>query len=263
MTDSAIKYSNFVKAGNCTDEIFAAASEPKKCEYCGKEYIKTEWNVYGQTKIVYSVPCDCIDKKQAEKKEEDRKERLRKRFQKANIGKRYIGMTLEKLEEMGTEHVADALKYVENFNSESGNSVHMIGDFGNGKTSVGYAMTAALLQKGFNCVALSWNDICSRFYQSKNFNCSETAESILEGLNRFDLVMLDEFVINIRKEDEAIFATELFDRFYKDNKCFLLINNPCDIQDMKTVPKLGKLLDRVREQAELWIFQHESYREKK
>lgn len=261
MTGSTIKYSEFESVGSIVDNIISKQAEPKKCEFCGKEYLETEIDVLGRKSIVFCVPCDCLDKEQKKKEEAAAKERLREKFQKANIGKRYIGMTLEKLEKMGTEHIADAYDFIENFNPESGNSIHMIGIFGNGKTSVGYATVSALLKKGFNCVALTWSDIVSRCYNAKNFNTTETLEGILNGLSHFDLVMLDEFVVNIKDDKEINLATELFDRWYKDNKCFLLINNPCDIQDLRTVPRLGKLLDRVREQADKWVFEHKSYRQ--
>ena len=139
----------------------------------------------------------------------------------------------------------------------------MIGDFGNGKTSVGYGILKKLLQKGFNGIHLTWIDVVNRYYYAKSFTSEEKVDRILYDLSCFDVVVLDEFVLNTKDEKEINFATELFDRWYKDNKCFVLINNPCDIIEMKKIPRLGKLLDRVREQADLWKFEHGSYRREK
>ena len=218
-----------------------------------------EVTLNGVKRIDYASNCDCYEKEQKAKEEQKRKEWLQQKFKKANIGKRYADITLDKLEAMGTENVAAAKKYVENFNPESGASIHMIGEFGNGKTSEGYAIIKALLPK-FNCVSITWNEIVTRCYYAKAFDSSETIDQILKWLAQFDLIMIDEFVINIKDDKEINLATALFDNLYKDNKCFILINNPCDIVDMKKVPRLGKLLDRVKDQAEIFTFKHESYR---
>ena len=108
---------------------------------------------------------------------------------------------------MGTEHIAEAKTYVEKFNPENGRSIHMIGQFGNGKTSVGYGITKELLEKGFNAVSTTWTDFVSRCYYAKNFSSKETIEEILNGYSKFDFVMLDEFVINTKKEEETILAS--------------------------------------------------------
>lgn len=264
---STINNSDFQAIGEICENssVFEQPPEPPKCKYCGKEYILQEYTVKGMNRPfkAYCVPCNCLNEAEKKKKEEERKARLRERYQKANIGKRYIDITLEKLAEMGTEHIEDAQKYCKNFNPEGGASVHMIGDFGNGKTSVGYGILKKLLQKGFNGIHLTWIDVVNRYYYAKSFTSEEKVDRILYDLSCFDVVVLDEFVLNTKDEKEINFATELFDRWYKDNKCFVLINNPCDIIEMKKIPRLGKLLDRVREQADLWRFEHGSYRREK
>lgn len=245
-------------------DVINEHTEPQKCSICGKEYIPTKIKIGNRESVVYALPCNCLEEREKQRKEEERRknreEKLRLKYQRANIGKRYMNITLEILEEMGTENVAAAKKYVQDFNPESGASLHLIGEFGNGKTSVGYAILRELLQAGFNGIYLTWLDIVNRFYYAKSFNSEEKIEGVLVDLSNFDIIVVDEFVINLKDEREINLATELFDRLYRDNKCFVLINNPCDIADMKNVPRLGKLLDRVREQAEKLIFTHSSYR---
>jgi len=206
MTGTTIKHSNFEKVGSIVDSIIAKQADPKKCEFCGKEYIKADINVLGRKSTVFCVPCDCIDKENQKKEESAAKERLREKFQKANIGKRYIGMTLEKLEKMKTEHVADAFQYVEKFNPESGNSVHMIGTFGNGKTSIGYATVSALLNKGFNCVAITWNDFISRCYNAKNFNTTETLQRVACPAPHGYLSFIDNFLFFTNSNNISSFS---------------------------------------------------------
>lgn len=263
MSINEVKNNDFSTIGSLCNEVMQEAAEPKKCKICGKLYRAITIEALGRKTKVFAVDCDCHIKEQERKEQEKRKAALRERYQRANIGKRYIDITLEKLERLGTEHVADAQEYVENFNPESGASLHLIGEFGNGKTSVGYAILRALLSKGFNGLYITWIDVINRCYYAKSFNSQEKVDTILVDLSRFDIFVLDEFVINTKDDREVNLATELFDRLYRDNKCFVLINNPCDIQEMKTVPRLGKLLDRVREQAEKLIFKHSSYRLKK
>ncbi len=260
MTIDEIKNSEFSTIGSLCNEVMQEAAEPKKCKICGKPFKAITVEALGRKTKVFAVDCDCYVKEQERREQQKRKTALRERYQRANIGKRYIDITLEKLEKLGTEHVADAQKYVKEFNPESGASLHLIGEFGNGKTSVGYAILRALLSKGFNGLYITWIDVVNRCYYAKSFNSQEKVDTILVDLSRFDILVLDELVINTKDDREVNLATELFDRLYRDNKCFVLINNPCDIQEMKTVPRLGKLLDRVREQAEKLIFKHSSYR---
>lgn len=256
---TVINNSDWQSSGQIIEAIIKEAGRKHVCPKCGKEDVPCEVTRNGVKRIVYASNCDCYEKEQKAKEEQKRKEWLQQKFKKANIGKRYADITLDKLEAMGTENVAAAKKYVENFNPESGASIHMIGEFGNGKTSEGYAIIKALLPK-FNCVSITWNEIVTRCYYAKAFDSSETIDQILKWLAQFDLIMIDEFVINIKDDKEINLATALFDNLYKDNKCFILINNPCDIVDMKKVPRLGKLLDRVKDQAEIFTFKHESYR---
>ena len=263
MTDSAIKDKDFATVGEVCDKIIKDAAEPRVCEFCGKPFKQCTFEIKHMNKktVVYCRDCDCWDKEQARKEKEKREKALRERYERANIGKRYIDMTLEKLAALGTEHIEDALKYVNEFDAESGASLHFIGEFGNGKTSVGYATLRELLSRGFNGLYITWIDIVNRCYYAKSFNSQETIDGILVDLSHFDIIVLDEFVINLKDDREINLATELFDRLYRDNKCFILINNPCDIKEMKTVPRLGKLLDRVRQQAKKLIFTNSSYRE--
>lgn len=234
-------------------------SAPKKCQWCGKPFVPVEVSLFGQKKIVYAVDCNCYEVKQAEKEAAKRKENLQSKFKIANIGRRYENITLELLEKLGTENVAEAKRYIKYFNPNNGNSIHMIGEFGNGKTSLGYAIIKKLLTR-YNCTTLTWNDFITRCHYAQSFNSEETVAQLVHWLSSFDLVMLDEFVVNIKDEKEINLATTLFDNFYKDNKCFILINNPCDITDMQKIPRLGKLLDRVRQQAVKFVFKHSSYR---
>lgn len=245
--------------GMVADKI-EQCSQPAKCEICGKPFVPTKITIFGQEKIVYSADCNCYEEKQKQKEKEQREEALRRKYERANIGKRYIDITLDELERLGTENVAAVKSYVIRFDSDTGKSLHLIGDFGNGKTSVGYAALKELIKKGFNGIYITWTDIVNRCYYARSFSSKETVGEILNDLSRFDIIVLDEFVIDTKDEKEVNLATELFDRLYRDNRCFILINNPCDIKAMKTVERLGKLLDRVREQAKILKFSHASYR---
>lgn len=243
-----------------TTNLIKENSSPKNCQYCGKPFKPCEITVLGRTSTVYACDCNCYEKEQARKAAEKRKEWLKEKFQNANIGKRYADITLDILEEWGTENVAAAKEFVEKFNPEEGKSLHFIGEFGNGKTSLGYAILKALLLKNFNCVSITWNDFVTRCYYAKSYASTETVEQLLAWICQFDLVMLDEFVVNVKDEKEINLASTLFDNLYKDNKSFILINNPCDITDIKTVARLGKVLDRIKHQAEILKFTHPSYR---
>lgn len=230
------------------------------CKYCGQKYISKAITFGGKTINVWAVPCNCYDKAQIEAENKKRREKLVEKYQIANIGERYASITLEKLAQMGTENVQQAQKYVDNFNPISGKSLHFIGEFGNGKTSVGYSIVKSLIAKGFNCLSTSWNEFSLRCHYAKSYDTKETIEQILSDISKFDFVMIDEFCPNCKDEKEIILATEMIDRLYRNNKSFLIINNPCDIQAMKQVPRFGKALDRIREQSEKLIFRHESYR---
>lgn len=258
MTDSTIKEIN---RNTVADSIESLQSiEPPVCKYCGKQYIQQDLKFHERTIKVWSVPCDCLDRVEAEEQRKKHREKLVEKYQIANIGERYASITLQKLAQMGTENVQQAQEYVDNFNPTSGKSLHFIGEFGNGKTSVGYSIVKKLIAKGFSCLSTSWNEFSLRCHYAKSYDTKETIEQILSDISKFDFVMIDEFCPNCKDEKEIILATEMIDRLYRNNKSFLIINNPCDIQAMKQVPRFGKALDRIREQSEKLIFRHESYR---
>lgn len=243
-----------------TNIISKAVETEAVCPICGSAKEKIEINIGETKRYVWAVTCNCWDKQADERKKRAHKEFLQKKFANANIGKRYENITIEKLAELGTEHVFEASKYIKEFNPKSGNGLHFIGTFGNGKTSLGYAILKKLILKSYNCIFITWTEFVTRCNYARSFDAKETIEQILKWISRFDLVMLDEFVINTRSESEINLACELFDRWYRNNKCYILINNTCDISEMKNVPKLGKLLDRVFEQTQKCMFKHESYR---
>jgi len=229
------------------------------CLYCGKPKKAEIITVLGMEKTVYCVDCDCYQKEQERIKKEKFAEFLKGRFKQANIGKRYENITLEKLIELNTEHASEVIKYIKDFKPESGNGLHFVGTVGNGKTSLGHAILKKLLPE-WNCLYITWSEFVNRCQMSKSFTSDENLEQILIWIAQFDFVMLDEFVINIKSEFEINLACELLDRWYRNNKCYLLINNPCDIQDMLTIKKLEKMFDRISEQTEKLIFEHKSYR---
>ena len=229
------------------------------CSYCGKPKKAEKVMTLGVERIMYFVDCDCYQKEQEKNKKEKFAEFLKRRFKQANIGKRYKDITLEKLMELGTEYVLKADEYIKNFNPENGEGLHFVGTVGNGKTSLGHAILKKLLPD-WNCLYITWGEFVNRCQMSKSFTSDENIEQILVWIAQFDFVMLDEFVINTKSEFEVNLACELLDRWYRDNKCYLLINNPCDIQEMLTVKKLEKMFDRISEQTEKYVFTHKSYR---
>jgi len=229
------------------------------CGYCGKEKTPQEIEFMGIKKTVWADACNCYHEMFIKTEKEKHVEFLKNKFQSANIGKRYENITLESLIKLKTEHTEDAEKYIKEFNPESGKGLHFIGEFGNGKTSVGHAILKKLLPD-YNCLFITWNEFVTRCNYAKSYDSEETIEQILNWISKFDLVMLDEFVINTRYETEINLACELFDRWYRDNKCYILINNPCDIEEMTNIKKLGKLFDRVYEQTTKHIFKNKSYR---
>ena len=203
MTDSTIKNTDFQKIGGLCGAMLEQNSTPRKCEICGKPFVPVTLSVLGAQKTVYAKNCNCYELKLQEKARKEREQKLREKYERANIGKRYIDITLEKLEALGTEHVADARKYVDEFNPEGGASLHLIGEFGNGKTSVGYATLRELLSRGFNGLYITWLDIVNRCYYAKSFNSQEKIEEILVDLCRFDIIVVDEFVINLKDDKEV------------------------------------------------------------
>jgi len=260
MTDIAIKNADFSTIGSLCETAIAEAAEPRKCKICGKPFKPLTLELFGRKSTVYALDCDCLQKKDAADEKKRREDRLREKYARANIGKRYENMTLEQLQKMGTEHAQDAIKFCEEFVSNSGKALHLIGEPGNGKTSIGYATLKRLLEKGFNGVYMTWDDFSNRCYNAKSFNSEITVERIMSDLTHFDIVVLDEFIVNLKSDSEIHLAADLIDRWYRDEKSFILINNPCDIVEMKQIPRFRKLFDRVQQQAELWRFEHGSYR---
>jgi len=235
-------------------------TEQPTCPDCGSPLKQITSNLFGIKRSFWVKECNCYDKKVQTRKEAERKEYLKDKFKSANVGERYLNITLDKLETLKTEHIIDARNFVNTFDSKKSKSLHLIGKPGNGKTSIANAIIKDLTSRNYDCRYITWSDFKQRWDSSKSFTAKSNTTEMMRWLRSFDLVVLDEFIINTKDEKEINLASDLLDSWYRNKKVFILINNPCDIEEMKKIKRLEKSFDRLREQADKWFFEHDSYR---
>ena len=153
--------------------------------------------------------------------------------------------------------------YAQNFikNLEDGVSVILSGKVGNGKTHLACAVANYII-KNLNKTALFLN-VVDAFSKIKDTYTKKNETSEIEALNQFleiDLLILDEFGVQIGSEHEKMLLFRIVNKRYENLKPTILISNLSPIEIKKFEERI---FDRLKEGGILLSFTGESNRKSK
>ena len=152
-------------------------------------------------------------------------------------------------------------KYIENFNaiSKDGSCMVLYGPPGTGKTHLAVGVGVAIIKKGYSVHYERLYDLTRRIKATYAKGSTDSEKAIIDRLNEFDLLILDEVGLKDMTETEITLTYEIIDARYEDVKPTIIISNLCEkaLQD-----NLGdRTIDRLYENHGVFLkFDGESVR---
>lgn len=235
----------------------------KKCEICGKEYIKKTFMVLGVEKTLEFAQCNCYEeiekKNQEEKEKEEKRKILEKKFQNSLITPFFREKTFKNVN--FSKEKAICQKYANEFEPQKSKGISLIGSVGTGKTTLLACICNELIPKGYNCLFTQLSDLLDKFIiarRSKN----ELAESnLMYWLLQFDFVVLDDIGREKYTETRLEIAFKIIDKLLNHKIPVAFTANPEMIEKLKGIPDYNAILDRLNEMCEIKLtFKGESFR---
>lgn len=146
-------------------------------------------------------------------------------------------------------------------NLEDGISVILSGKIGNGKTHLACATANYIIANfGKTALFLSVVDAFSKIKETYNKNSEDTEINVINHFSIVDLLILDEFGIQIGSEHEKMLFFRIINKRYENLKPTILITNlsPAEIKKFDE-----RIFDRLKESGILLTFSGESNRKAK
>jgi DNA replication protein DnaC len=146
-------------------------------------------------RVIYCPDCDCFDKITAQKEEEAHKQRVKERlirqYKMAQIPVLYEDWTFESVDNSENKTICeDYAKYFEH-HILHGTGLQLVGDVGNGKTTLGICVIKELLAQGYNAIMFSFSEMIRKMTRANLENSG--ASHIVKDLLHFDFILFDDF----------------------------------------------------------------------
>lgn len=244
------------KEVNCekhgTRKVFVLKNEAGKCDLCVQQKILEEQEREKQRQIELEV----IKKRSI----------IESNFKQSMIPPRFANHSFESFiattdEQRKNKQVME--NYAKDFdeNLAEGVSVILSGKVGNGKTHLACAVANYII-KNLNKTALFLN-VVDAFSKIKATYTKKNGISEIDALNQFleiDLLILDEFGVQIGSEHERMLFFRIINRRYEYLKPTILISNLSALEIKKFEERI---FDRLKENGVLLIFSGDSNRKNK
>ena len=152
-------------------------------------------------------------------------------------------------------------KYVDNFKAvlKLGSCLMLYGPPGTGKTHLVTGVGVAIIKKGYSVHYERLYDLTRRIKATYAKGSTDSEKAIIDRLNEFDLLILDEVGLKEMSETEKALTYEIIDARYEDVKPTIIVSNLCEkeLQD-----NLGeRTIDRLYENHGVFLkFDGESVR---
>ena len=175
----------------------------KKCEYCGKEYVKNESDYLKNLSEVfrknleYLPTCDCLEKKKERELEELERKRTRenieKKMQKCKdisvIDKKFQNSRFENAD-IKCEQMQLAQQYVKSFmKKEKQEGLLFYGGVGTGKTFTTACIANYLTERGKTVLVMN----LGLYLNKLTIEWGAAERDILEQVEKCDLLVIDDF----------------------------------------------------------------------
>ena len=235
----------------------------KKCQFCGKDYIEKELNVFGMKRKIEIATCNCYDEylKQQENKRviELKKARIQKIFDNSMMTPLFRKKKFENVEM--TDIVKKCKKYADNFSTEKTKGISFIGNVGTGKTTGLACLCNELMEKGHPCIFTTFSELLNKF-SNYSYNHAGDITPLLDDLCRCDLIVLDDMFRQTETEKRREIAFLIIDRLmnYEIPLCYTA--NFETYKNFKKIPEWDAIFDRLKVMTDSEILKGESLRGK-
>ena len=230
-------------------EIVIAPDGFKRCAVCGKklETVVEFMNVKRKVPCV----CDCTLKKieEAKRQEEEQKKKdyiahMRRTGFSDNDFKNW---TFENDDMSKPEITSVAKKYVENFKTfkNNGKGLLFYGTVGTGKTYAAAEIANALIDMGKPVLMTNFTRIINKLQSS-----FEGRQEYIDGLNEFDLLILDDLAAERQTEYVLENVFNVIDARYRAKKPLIITTN-LSIEQLKNPENIAtaRIYDRILERC--------------
>lgn len=232
-----------------------------KCEICGAEKERKEYNICGDTKIMYFPTCECEYKKQTDKdlinRRIDKRKILKNRYMSAKFTRKQRGKRLSRL---SGEYITEAKYFIDSFKPRSSKGLFFIGKTGNGKTTLANCIAKELLIKDYKVISMGFAEYLNKMQQTYSPKSETSFDDLLDKWTNYDLLVIDDFgrekYTDKRLENVFLF----FDKLYNNCTTYIITANPESIARVKEIPEFNAIFDRLSEQTDKLIFNNKSYR---
>lgn len=230
-------------------EIVIDSDGFKRCAVCGK----TLETVVEFMNIKKKVPCvcDCTLKKLDELKKQD--EEQKKNDYIAHIRRTgfpdddFKNWTFENDDMSKPEITSIAKKYIENFKTfkNIGKGLLFYGPVGTGKTYAAAEIANALIDMGKPVLMTNFSRIINKLQSS-----FEGRQEYIDGLNEFDLLILDDLAAERQTEYMLENVFNVIDARYRAKKPFIITTN-LSIEQLKNPENIAtaRIYDRILERC--------------
>lgn len=248
------------------------------CKYCGKSYKFIEHKLFAGTDkeriMRMQVPtCNCIEENERRQKEaaeaKQKKEILAKKFENSLITPYFQKKTFENLKAKAEQYgnMAELKKlqeYAQRFKKgQKSNGVYLLGNPGTGKTSMIAAVCNDLLERGFNCLFITFSALMERFTKYSYENNGDIFP-LLMWLVKFDFIVLDDIGRENYTDRRKEIAYRIIDTILNYEVPAAFTANPEMVARLKKIEDWGAMLDRLKDICAMQlVFKGESQRGRK
>lgn len=226
----------------------AANSKPKEGDYvkdgllyCGKCHTQKQCEVeIGGRVIKPYCMCRCEIEREERLKEEDRaRERMRRVDRMRRTGFPDSEMrewTFANDDGKDAKTMAAMRRYVEKFPQmlENGTGLMLYGNVGSGKSFAAACIANALIENGTPCLMTNFQRIVNRL--SSGFSGKQ---EYIDGLQKFDLLIIDDFAAERKTEYMAEQVTAVIDARYR-SKLPLIVTTNINPRDLMSADGIGE-----------------------
>lgn len=228
-----------------------------KCCNCGKEYeLKTFGNGVYEREL--EVPtCDCQEKINEFKERVSRRGSLKYHLQKIQLPKR---QKYNRFKNITCEYIKDAKDFCKSFKSHKSKGLFLIGQAGNGKTTLACCIAKELFMQRAKVLFLTFADCLNKMHEASSYESNKNVDDLINHWAMYDLLIIDDFgrenYTGKRLENTFLF----FDRLYNECTTIIVTANPENIAKLKKIIEFNAIFDRLAEQTKVLKFNNKSFR---
>lgn len=215
------------------------------CEKCGQYY---DYHRFASG-YVFRDGCQCeFDKllRQKKQKDKDREKqlRLKRMFKYSHISEEIKNATFDQFEPKNdiqnkTKYACE--RFAINFNKKNKQSLVLSGSFGIGKSHLAMAIVNHLVDKGYTALFMNVEGIVTLFRETNNDKSKFTASEIHNEIRRVDLMVIDDYGVELTSYGRAQLFQVMENRVGKHN----IITSNLSLEQMIESKEESRIFSRI------------------